>query len=134
MRSPLALALLSIALIAAAGDSRATSRTLFSSTCDPLLQLRALLQLYASTGGSGWTNSGGWPSNVSGYMAATATAFSGSCMTTSQPVTATADHCCWYGVMCCLPNQACTPNLVTKLSLGNNKVGGGMGGIARLSS
>lgn len=110
------------------------------------LQYVALLVLYVFTGGLEWFNNTGWPQNFTEIQEAlgnTSNTTTGSCVRNRTVANMyyddilLPDHCCWFGVDCCLIETCppdiyvsdvsvtqcnCTIGLVTGLNLMNNNV------------
>ena len=131
----------------AAAGRRLTTTLPSSSSCDPLLQRAYLVTFFAACGGPNWTQSTGFPDITSGGSIGIPLATllleleavpvqTGRCSSQQQvpqqqhgDVTVLPDHCCWYGVSCCIPQTCigdpycnCTIGLVTRLSWGSNNV------------
>ena len=104
------------------------------------MQRAALLQLYNNTGGYAWLQSSGWAGAyvaLDSIMPAVPVPVPGSAclaMTGNGTVAPLPDHCCWFGVSCCIQDIcaegwlwcSCTPGLVIGIELGANNVSLGL--------
>ena len=114
------------------------------SLCEPSDQRITMLILFNLTDGPNWSNSSGWPSDITAALKhmplpdlvtrmASIPLTTGTCMATANASglarLVLPDHCCWYGISCCGPATCqndrycnCTPGLITEIRLRNNQV------------
>ena len=140
---PVACAVLLVAAGLAGIDAAASISQAGATACTPAGQRIDLLLLYNTTNGPQWSNSSGWPNDWTSQLQhllpgdlmermASIPLSTGTCTATNasgssglmQP-----DHCCWYGVSCCIPGTCndnpycnCTTGLVSAIQLQNNGV------------
>ena len=133
--------------------SSATSS--LSLPCVPSGQRGALLMFFNLTDGPHWSNSSGWPLDITTGLMHTAPLdlvarmesipiSTGTCMAAANASglgsLVLPDHCCWFGISCCGPTTCqndqycnCTPGLITEIRMRNNQVRLFEGGISPCS-